>query len=162
VASSRSIPLIGAGILALVVLVVAVVLLAGDRVPQQFPADSPGGLVQRYLAAWERHDYAAAYGLFSSRVKTAVPERDYRASADDYVTYGARANATAARVFIDGVTDGSTRVTVRLTVEELSGSGLDANVVRFTRTMALVKESAGWRIDEALLWLDPGPYPAPM
>jgi hypothetical protein len=161
-ASSRSILLIGAGILALVVLVVAVVLLAGNRAPQQFPPDSAQGVVQRYLAAWGRHDYAAAYGFFSSRVKTAAPERDYRASVDDYVTYGAPANGTAARVFIDDVTDGSTRVTVRLTVEELSGNGLDTTVYRSTRTIALVHESPGWRIDELLLWLDPGPYPGPM
>ena len=160
--SSRSILVIGGGIVGLVVVVVAVVLLAGNREPRQFPPDSPQGVVQRYLAAWDRRDFPAAYLFFSSTVKAAASEADYGAAAKDYVRYGAPANGTARRVFIDDVTDGSARTTVRLTVEELSGDGLNANVYRSTRTIPLVHESAGWRIDEALLWLDPGPFPAPL
>ena len=159
--SSRSILFIGAGILALLGLVVGTVLLAGGREPQSYPLDSPRGVVQGYLAAWDERDYAAAYGFFSSGVKDSLTEADYRVAAADYARYGLP-DGSARRVFIDDVTDGSSRVTVRLTVEELSGDGLDANVYRSTRTVALVREGAKWRIDQALLWLDPGPYPGPM
>ncbi len=159
--SSRSILFIGAGILALLALVVAVVLVAGGREPQRYPPDSPRGVVQRYLAAWDERDYAAAYALFSSHVRDSVSEADYRKAAADYGTYGLPLDGSGRRVFIDDVTDGSSRVTVRLTVEELMGDGLDANVYRSTRTVMLSREGTEWRIDEALLWLDPGPYPGP-
>ena len=159
--SSRSILFIGAGILALLALVVGVVLVAGDREPQRYPPDSPRGVVQRYLAAWDERDYAAAYAFFSSHVRDSVSEDDYRVAAADYATYGLPPDGSARRVFIDDVTDGSSRVTVRLTVEELIGDGMDTSVYRSTRTIALVREGAEWRIDEALLWLDPGPYPGP-
>lgn len=160
--SSRSILFIGAGILSLLVLVVAVVLVAGDREPQRYPPDSPQGVVQRYLAAWDARDTSAAYAFFSTRVKAAWSEADYRAAIDEYDTHGRPFDGSTRRVFIEDVTDGSSRVTVRLTVEELIGEGLDTSVYRSTRTIALVREGVDWRIDEPLLWLDPGPYPGPM
>jgi hypothetical protein len=158
----RSILLIGAAILGLLVLVVTVVLVAGGREPQRYPPDSPRGVVQRYLAAWDERDYAAAYAFFSSQVRGTLSEADYLAAAADYARYGRPPNGSARGVFIDGVTDGSTRVTVRLTVEEVVGNGLDTSVYRSPRTVALVREGTEWRIDEALLWLDQGPYPGPM
>lgn len=157
----RSILLIGAAILGLLTLVVAVVLVAGDREPQRYPPDSPQGVVQGYLAAWDERDYGAAYAFFSSRVTDTLSEADYRVAAADYARYGLPPNGSARGVFIDDVTDGSTHVTVQLTVEEVIGNGLDANVYRSPRTVALVREGTEWRIDEALLWLDPGPYPEP-
>ncbi len=159
--SSRSIVFIGAGILALLVVVVAVVLVAGSREPRRYAPDSPQGVVQRYLAAWDSGDTPAAYRFFSSRVTAAWSEADYRAAVDDYTRYGGPPGGSARRVFIDDVSDGSSRVTVQLTVEELIGEGLDTSVYRSTRTIALVREGTDWRIDEALLWLDPGPYPMP-
>jgi hypothetical protein len=159
--SNRSIAFIGAGILALLVLVVAVVLVAGGREPQRYPADSPQGVVQRYLAAWDERDTFGAYAYFSSRVRAVWSEADFRVAAAEYDTYARPTDESARSVFIDEVTDGSSSVTVRLTVEELIGDGLDTSVYRSTRTIALVREGADWRIDEALLWLDPGPYPGP-
>jgi hypothetical protein len=159
--SSRSIVLIGAGILALLLLVVAVVLVAGGRGPQRYPPGSPQGVVQGYLAAWDSRDTSAAYAFFSTRIRAAWSEADYRAATDEYDTYGRPPDGSARRVFIDEVTNGSSRVTVRLTVEELIGEGLDTSVYRSSRTIALVREGADWRIDEPLLWLDPGPYPGP-
>jgi len=160
--SNRSILFIGAGILALLGLVVGAVLVAGGREPQRYPPDSPRGVVQGYLAAWDERDYSASYAFFSSHVRDSVSEADYLAAAADYATYGLPPDGSARGVFIDDVTDGSSRVTVRLTVEELVGDGLDTSVYRSTRTVALVREGATWRIDEALLWLDPWPYPGPM
>jgi hypothetical protein len=159
--SSRSILFIGAGILALLVLVVVVVLVAGGREPQRYPPDSPEGVVQRYLAAWDARDTSAAYAFFSARVQAAWSEADYRAAIGERDRYGPPSDGSARRVFIDDVTDGSSRVTVRLTVEELIGEGLDTSVYRSTRTIALVRDGGDWRIDEPLLWLDPGPYPGP-
>jgi hypothetical protein len=159
--SSRSIVFIGAGILALLVLVMAVVLVLGDREPVRYPPDSPEGAVQGYLAAWDSRDTSAAYAYFSTRVKAAWSEADYRAATDEYDTYGRPPDGSARRVFIDDVTDGSSRVTVRLTVEELIGDGLDTSIYRSTRTIALVREGADWRIDEPLLWLDPGAHSEP-
>jgi hypothetical protein len=135
--SNRSIALIGAGIVALVVLVIAVVLLADGQDPTDYPPDSPEGVVQGYLAAWESGDYAAAYAFFSSRVQAGLSEADYQAAAEQYAAYGGPTNGPARRIFIDDVTEGGTRVAVRLTVEELVGDGLSTTVYRSTRSIAL-------------------------
>jgi hypothetical protein len=160
--SNRSILFIAAGIAGLVVAVTAVVLLVGGREPTTFPADSPQGVVQRYLAAWNDEDDEAAYAFFSAQVKAATTLAAYETAARDYHMYNRPGDMPARRVFVDRVTEDGNRATVWLIVEEVSGDGLNATVYRSTRTVAMVRDPDGWRIDEALLWLDPGPFPGPM
>lgn len=160
--SNRSVLYIAAGILALVILAVAVVLLAGDREPQEFPPDSPEAALQAYLAAWDDGDIEAAYTYFSRRIHGTTSFEVYQRAADDFATYGMPPNGPQRRVFIDEVTGSYPRVVVHLTVEELYGDGLSQNVQRSTRLVRMVSDAVSrdpnqWRIDEPLVWLDPMP-----
>lgn len=159
---TRSIWFIGAGIGALVLVVTAVVLLAGGRSPQTFPPDSPQGVVQRYLAAWDAEDLPAAYGFLSARVHATVSQADYeRAVNDNGWQYARPGNGGATRVYFDSVREDGDRATVNLRVDQLSGDGLNTTVYSSSRSVALVRDPEGWRIDEPLLWLEQGPFPAP-
>lgn len=153
--SNRSLLFIAGGVIALVVLAVAVVLLAGDRKPQAFPPNSPEAALQDYVAAWDDHDIEAAYGSFSERVRSSTTLEEYQRAADEFATYGMPPNGPDRRVFIDEVTGSYPRVVVHLTVEELYGDGLSQNVQRSTRSVAMVRDPDGWRIDQPLVWFDP-------
>jgi hypothetical protein len=52
------------------------------------------------------------------------------------------------QVRIDGVDTGNGRGTVRLQIEDVSGSGLGFNRYSWDRSVALVFEDGGWKIDE--------------
>lgn len=160
--SNRSLLSIAAGILALLALTVAVVLLAGDRKPREFTADSPEAALQSYLAAWETHDIPAAYGQFSKRVRSSTSLEQYRLAVDDFARYQMPPNGPDRRVFIDRVIGSGDRVTVQLVVEERYGDGLTNNIQRSTRSVPMVRDADGWRIDEPLTYLDPSPIYEPM
>jgi len=149
--TNRSLLYVTAGIIGLVVLAVAVVLLAGDRKPQEFPPDAPEAALQDYLAAWDSRDVAAAYGYLSARVRATTSHEDYQRAADAFSSYGTR------RIFIDDAIGSGDHVVVRLTVEELYSNGLNTDVQRSTRSVPMVHDPDGWRIDEPLVWLDPMP-----
>jgi hypothetical protein len=152
-ASNRSILLIGAGVLALVVVSVIVVLVL-RKGPQAFPAGSPQAALSRYLAAWDDNDIEAAYGLLSQGAHDRVAYSEYQSAANSYQAYG----QTAHDVTIDRVTGTGDRVTIQVTVQEFYGDGLSANVSRSPRSIPMIHEPDGWKIDDALVWLDPGPF----
>jgi hypothetical protein len=151
--SNRSILLIGAGILALVVVSVVVVLVV-RRGPPTFPAGSPQAAMVAYLAAWDDGDVEAAYAFLSTNVQHNVSLDDYRLAADQYRDYG----QPNRQVTIDRVNGSGETVTIELTVEEFYGDGLSGNVSRSPRSIRMVHEADGWKIDEHLVWLDPGPF----
>ncbi len=155
--SNRSLLYVAAGIFALVVLAVAVVLLAGDRKPQEFPPDSPEAALQDYFGAWDGRDIPAAYGYLSERVRSTTSLKEYQLAADEFASYQMPPNGPDRRVFIDEVTGSGDHVVVQLTVEELYGDGLNTNVQRSRRSVPMVRDPDGWRIDEPLVWLDPMP-----
>jgi hypothetical protein len=143
--------LIGVAIVILAVVTAAVVLLAGDR-QQEYPADSPEGMLQRYLASFEDRDYEAAYAHFSTEVKSGLDLERYLESVRQY---GFPVGQAARRVFIDEVSgDGDERV-MRLTVEDFYGDGFGGDSYRSERQIRIVRESGGWYIDEPLVGLDP-------
>ena len=159
--SNRSLLYIAAGIFALGALAVAAVLLTGDRKPQEFPADSPEAALQGYLAAWDGRDIATAYSYLSERVRSTTSLEEYQFAADDFDTYRTPPNGPDRRVFIDDATGSGDRggrvVVVRLTVEELWRDGLNTNVQRSARSVPMVRDPDGWRIDEPLVYLEPMP-----
>ena len=65
--SGRSVLLIAAGIVGIVVLGVVIVLLAEGREPQAYEPGTPEAAMQAYLAAWDNDDASAAYDYFSNR-----------------------------------------------------------------------------------------------
>ncbi len=155
--TNRSLLYVAAGIIGLVVLAVAVVLLAGDRKPQEFPPDAPEAALQDYLAAWDSRDVAGAYGYLSARVRSTTSLEDYQLAADNFASYGTPPNGPNRRVFIDNSSGSGDHVVVRLTVEELYANGLNTDVQRSRRSVPMVHDPDGWRIDEPLVWLDPMP-----
>jgi hypothetical protein len=157
--STRTLAFIAGGILVLVAISVAVVLLAGGRQRQEFAAGSPEATVQDYLAAWEDQDPAAVWAFFSSEVQAEYSFDEYERAADDYFRYSGQ--GTSRTVFIDGVDGSGDRVTVRLTVEEYYGNGLNASSYRSPRTVRLIREDGSWKLRDALIWLDPAPFPEP-
>jgi hypothetical protein len=63
--SSRLLIGFGIGIAVLVIITVALVLTLGQRNAPSLPADSPEGVVQRFLLAVQSKDYSAAYNYLA-------------------------------------------------------------------------------------------------
>lgn len=148
----RSLLIIAVGIVALVIVTIVVVLLAGSREQRQFPADSPEGVLQNYVAAYEADDLEAAYAYFSSEVQAEMSQRDF-ISAD--AGYGR--GAPSRRVMFDRTSGSGDRVTLHLIIEEFYSGGIDSSTSRYPRAIRMVREPDGWRIDEPLVGLEPGP-----
>jgi hypothetical protein len=159
--TGRTLAFITGGILALVLGAVLIVLLAGNREPQEFAAGSPEATVQAYLEAFEEGDAEAAYAFFSADVQTEYPFEDYERAVDDYHLYSYPPGGPQRNVFIDGVDGSGDRVTVQLTVEEYFSDGLNTNTYRSPRSVRLVREDGVWKVADPLIWLDPGPFPEP-
>jgi hypothetical protein len=158
VGSDRSLVAIAVGVIATVVAAVAIVVIAGERPGAAFPADSPESAVQGYFSAWKDDDLETAYGYFSSRIKSRVPLEQYRSIARDNGFSGA---PEQRRVTIDKVEVDDQRAEVYL--------GIDYSIdipfpfgggYRDTRTIHLAREANAWKIDDALVGLDPGPFDA--
>lgn len=149
---NRSLLLIVGGVAVLVVLAMAVVLLDGNDRPQTFPADSAEAGLQAYLAAWDKGDLPAAYSSFSERVRSTTSLATFQLAAEQVPP-----NGPSRRVFIDQVTGSGDRQIVHLVVEERWSNGLNSDVQRTPRTIRMVRDPEGWRIDEPLVWLDPMP-----
>jgi hypothetical protein len=151
----RSLILIGAVVVALIVTTAGMVFLAGNRAAQTFPADTPKGTLQRYLTSFDEGEYAASYAFFSDRVHDATGFEAYERAIDAYGYHGN--DGTPPRVLIDSVTGRGDHRDVHLTVEEFYGDGLSGNSYRSEREIRVVRQPDGWRIDEPLVWLDPAP-----
>jgi hypothetical protein len=153
---SRQLLLIGAGILALLVISVVVVLLVGRGSATSYGADTPEGTLQRYLAAFDEGDYGAAYGYFSERVQESLSEEDFRQTVGMYGAY-----PMTQRVIFEGTNGDEDRMRVDLVIEYFYGEGLGAGSDRQPRQVNLVREADGWRIDDPLMGLDPLPAMGP-
>jgi hypothetical protein len=154
----RTLLLIGAGILALVVVAAAVVLLLGSREPTSFPADSPEGVVQRHLAAFEDGDFEAAHVFFSSDVQASMDLETYERTAREY---GGYQGDTSRRILFDRTDLDGDVARVHLTVEEYYGGGPfgGGETYRSEREIGLVREDGSWKIDDLLIGLEPAPFP---
>lgn len=158
-AENRSLALVAGGIVAVAVLAVVVVLVRSGAEPTTYPESTPQGLLQRYLAANEEGDVAAAHALFSARIRDTVNLEAYRSMLDGS---GYAAPGATRRVLFDGTDEraGSPdAVVVRLTVEEVYGRGIEGDVSRSSYEIPMILEADGWRIDELLVWLYPSPAP---
>lgn len=147
---SRSLLYIGAGILALLVISVAVVLAIGRTATPDFPADSPEGSLQRYFATFEEGNYEAAYEYFSERVKEQMSVDDFRRSIDMY-----QGSPGAQRVLFQGTSGEGDRVRVELVIEYFYDDGFGGGSSSQPRQVGMVREGGEWRIDDALAGLEP-------
>ncbi|HUG95803.1 MAG TPA: hypothetical protein VMK30_06635 [Pleomorphomonadaceae bacterium] len=154
----RGLIAIGVGIGVVAILAVVAVGLSAARDPDQFPADSPQAALQAYLQAFEDEDYEAAYASFSANVQDQMSLEDFVRAATDYHLYATESR----RVLYDGMeTNGDERATLRLTVEVSYGGVLFADRYSYPAEVRMVREDGAWRIDQALVHLDPAPVPAP-
>lgn len=157
--SDRSLLAIAGGIAATVVVAVLIVVVLGDRPPAPFPADSPEAALQGYAQAWEDEDLEAAYAYFSTGVKSTLPFEEYRQVVRDQGNFSGGA-PQQRRVTIDRVELDGERAEVYLSIEYSFDGGFPfGGGYKDTRTIHLVKEAADWKIDDALLGLEPGPFP---
>jgi hypothetical protein len=154
----RTLLLIGAGIMGLVALAAAVVLLLGSREPTTFPADSPEGVVQRHLAAFEDGDFETAHALFSSDVQADMDLETYERTAREY---GGYQGGPSRRILFDRTDLDGDVARVHLTVEEYYSGGPfgGGETYRSAREIRLIREGGSWKIDDPLIGLDPAPFP---
>lgn len=159
----RGLVAIGVGIGVVAIMAVVAVGLSATRDPDQFAADSPQAVLQAYLQAFEDEDYETAYASFSAEVQGQMSLEEFERAATDYYQYATESR----RVVYDGVeTDGDERATLRLTtlrltVEVSYGDVLFADRYSYPTEVRMVREDGSWRIDQALIHLDPAPVPAP-
>ena len=145
-----------AGIGALLVGAVVLILLVGDRPARAYPDGSPEAALQAYLVAWEAGDLSAAYAAFSADAQAKVPYGEYRTQAADHRRWNSGPDGPARRVFIGNVTIDGDRATLDLTIEETWVSGLTSSRNTYGLPLEMVRTAGAWRIDEILLGLEPG------
>ena len=151
---NRTLLAIGAAVIGLVIITVAVVLVAGSRGPASYPAGSPEGVLQAYLTAVGDGDVAGAHAYFSAEVRERMDLDAFEAAIDDHARY---APQSSRRVLFDRRSGEGDHVRLHLVVEEFYGDGLQGSTNRTPREIRLVREDGTWRIDEPLAWLDPAP-----
>lgn len=159
--NTRTLAFIAGGIVALVLVSVAVVLLAGARQRQEFAAGTPEAAVQAYLDAWEEEDAEAAWAFFSTAVQERYTFENYERAVSDYHLYQYPDGGPNRSVYIDGVDGSGDQVTVQLTVEEYYGDGLNTSSYRSPRGVRMVREGGAWKLADPLIWLDPGEFGEP-
>ena len=152
--ANRSLAYIGGGVVALMIITIVIVLLAGGREAEGFTADSPQGILQSYLAASEEGDLAAAHAYFSADVHDEMDLDAFVRATDSYGAYG---EGTSHSVFFDSASGDGDRIVLHLTVEEFYGDGMNRSSYRSEREIRMVREADGWRIDEPLVLLNPAP-----
>jgi len=157
----RGLVVIGVGIGVVALLAVAAVTFSAAQDPGQFPADSPQAALQEYLQAFEDEDYEAAYSSFSAEVQRQMSLEEFERAATEYGMYATESR----RVLYDGIdqveTDGVEQATLQLAVEVSYGDVLFADRYSYPTEVRMVREDGTWRIDQALVHLDPAPIPAP-
>lgn len=151
--SNRSLLYVALGVVVLTVVTIAVVLLAGDREAAEFAEDSPEAALQRYLAAYEEGDLDEAHAYFSAAVRRRMDVDAYQRAVDSWGIGFERDRS----VLFDSTSGTGDRIELHLIVEEFSGDGLSGETYRSPRDVRLVREGGDWRIDQALVWLDPAP-----
>jgi hypothetical protein len=153
----RSLVLIAAGVLALVVITVVVVLISGNRQSAEFADGTPEAVLQDYLAAVEDGDLDAAYAYFSTDVRTQMDRDSFVNTVAMYDQGGADRRR---RALFEGRLGEGDSVRLVVTVEELYGEGLNTSTNRYEREVRMIHQPEGWRIDEPLVWLEPAPIQA--
>ena len=122
--------------LAVAGIVVALVTRSGDLLP----ADSPEGVVQRYLRAMQDRDYDVAYGYLSASSQLScsldefLREASYREVRDSHMTL-----EDTRRL------DGTAVVSARVTVFD-PGVPFGSSEYSYEQTFQLKLENGAWRV----------------
>jgi len=128
-------------VMALVVAGIAVALVT-TRGVDLLPADSPEGVVQRYLLALEDEDYTGAYSYLSSELQS-------KCSFDYFFRGASYIRLKDSHVTLESVRvlDGMARVRARVTAFE-PGGPFAANEYSYDWTSHLKREEGQWRLTD--------------
>ena len=149
----RSVLLIGAAIVALVVVALIVAVALPNR-PTDYAAGSPEATFQDFYEAWEAGDVEAAYGHLSSTVKAELSLAEYRRMDADWSWQ----RDQGRRLVLLSVDLTGERATLHVRVDEFYQGGLSGQRSSYERSVRLVRELGTWLIDEPLLGIEPVPY----
>lgn len=145
---NRSLAIVALLIVGFAVVATAIVLIAGAPPVREYPADSPEGTIQRYMRALDERDLDGAYALLSSAAQGRFSKAQFNEQQYAYGSYG---DGSGRLVRIDRTEVTGDRATVALTIEQFWGGGFGSNRTVMHRTIRLVREPGGWRLDEALV-----------
>lgn len=135
--------------LAVAGVVVALVTTRGEA--DLLPADSPEGVVQRYLLALEDKDYREAYSYLNASTKKGCAFEDFARQASYQEVRDSHMTLEDTERF-----DGSAVVTARVTVFE-PDVPFGASEYSYERTFDLTLEEGQWRLARPGYWC-PTPY----
>ena len=136
----RAVLAIGGGVVAIVMIPVGGVLALGEPDVTAYPADTPEGSVQRYLRAVYDGDDTTALGFVSARADKEMGDNPFGRLFCQ--------QSDGHQVRINDVESSDGRATVQLRIEDVSGSGLGFDRSSWDRSVVLVFEDGGWKIDE--------------
>jgi hypothetical protein len=156
--SSRTLVGFGIGIGVLVIVTIILVLTLGKSNPTMLPADSPEGVVQRYLVAIQEKNFPAAYAYLvppttsdpnNPKIPPSMSYNDWLASAQ----YAANSTwkANLGKVIVTGDT-----ANVAVTIDTFRPGGPFGNPVNTNNmTFFLKKAGTSWLINSPtdLYWL---------
>jgi hypothetical protein len=154
---NRSILYIGVGVLGVAVLGAAVVLLAEGRRPASFEPGTPQAAMQEYLVAWRADDHEVAYRYFSDEIKADTSLEEYETLLRNFGDPNGAGSDAA--VYIDRAVGNDAQATLYLTVELFyGGGGLGGGSDRSQRTVRMIHQADGWKIDESLIGVEQFPF----
>lgn len=144
----RSILLIGGAVLALIVVAVVVVLAFGSPSAEEFDEGTPERALQDYFRALDARDSELAYSMLSEQAQTELTLREF---TDQTSFFSNDVRDTRIRVVSSDV--GNERATILLDIERIDHSGLTIDRWSYERTVPLVREDGGWKLDEFVGYL---------
>ncbi len=145
----RSVLLIGAAIVALVVTALIVAVALPNR-PTDYAAGSPEAAFQDFYEAWEAGDVEAAYGHLSSTVTADLSLTEYRRMDTDWSWQ----RDQGRRLVLLSVDLTGERATLHIRVDEFYQGGLSGQRNSYERSVRLVRELGTWLIDEPLIGIE--------
>jgi hypothetical protein len=133
--------------LALLVLIAVVTVFVVLRQPvRELPANTPGGVVQRYFAALEKQDYDEAYGYLSGTMKEKPTRADFIQAHMNSRSSGSSSQIRITRENVYGE-----QASVELATTSYYQSNFpvpSSNEWTYNSTISLVRESGQWRIND--------------
>ncbi len=142
-----------AGIVALLILTVGVVLVQGEQPAASFGPDSPEAAVQAYLVAWDAGDDRTAWAAFSAQVQAETPLDSYTEQAQTLRVKGFAPDGSR-RVFINSAKVSGERAVVSVTIETTAVRGMNVDRFRQTTTIPMVRADGAWKVDQLLMGTD--------
>ncbi len=148
---SGALMLVAVAVAALLLVAVAA-LQASTSTRAEFPQDSPAGVFQAYLAACLDDDLVAAYDFFSARVRRQMTFDEFERAS----TYWGPDQLDGRQIVLDGVVERGDRATLRIRDMHRGDAGLLGRDTHDRELeVRLVREREAWRIDMALVGIDP-------